>query len=118
MGSTDAYFVGYSLKEVCEMSALSLGKLSECVELIPNGILQESECGRQSYCPCQMAALLIISSAFSPFQLAIRPVLRVQGQAHTTAQPVGLPTCCWMGSASPSAQMGTSTRKAVVQVSV
>ena len=41
--------------------------------------LQESEWERQSYCPCRLAALLIISSAFSSFQLATHPVLGVQG---------------------------------------
>lgn len=62
-------------------------------------------------------AFLIVSFALSFPQFATSPVSDVQGKAHVTAQTVGLPMCCWMGSASPSAQMATFTRKVVAQVS-
>ena len=103
---------------ILQARVLEWGAIAFSDRTYTSGQLQESEWERQSYCPCWLVALLIISSAFSSFQLATHPVLGVQGWAHVTAQPAGLPTCCWMGSASPNAQMGTSTRKAVVQVSM
>lgn len=47
--------------------------------------------------------------------LATHPASCVKGRALTTAQAVGLPTCYWLGAASPSVQRPTLTRKVLVQ---
>lgn len=48
-------------------------------------------------------------------KLATHPASCVKGRALATAQAVGLPTCCWLGAASPSVQRPTLTRKVLVQ---
>lgn len=45
-------------------------------------------------------------------KLATSPVSGVLGRAHVTAQPAGLPKCCWTASVSRGAQTVTLTRKA------
>lgn len=76
-----------------------------------------SHLGRTSplACACPSAEPSFTWRTLDFVKLATNPVSGVQGRVHLTAQPAGLPKCCWMGSVSHSAQMDILARKAVAQ---